>query len=443
MLKDSFCSSPWFHFRINPAGYYVPCRWASEWLPQDGVTDYHIRDYTPVEYMNSQVMCQLRSEFLQGQKPQQCQGCYYEDSHNKVSGRHKQLLKSAIQYSNFEKTLASSPHWADFEYSLNNQGQTVHSLTDIQIDLGNTCNSACIMCNPTYSSKLAVDYKKLTARSPELFPVYAPVKNWADDPVLLDKFVDCLVTIKGIKYIHFLGGEPLYMESFYTICERLIQAGISQDIIIGTTTNGTVYSSRLQKIINNFAEFHLGFSIETLDSVNDYVRYPGRISQIKNNLTLFLADEHRLDGRLQLTLRITPTVLTITRLPALLSFMLENSVIAESCNILSDPACLRLELVPDYIRKNVIRSINELILAYNLEPGDIIINRRRRDLKQQVINNLVFEYRYLLENIQAPQDVEQQRYNLVEFLKSWESIRHNSILDSLPEYEEFLRSYGY
>lgn len=442
-LKDSFCSSPWFHIRINPAGYYQLCRWISEWRPEDGVSEYHVRDYSIKQFMNSMPMREFRMNHLLGMKPKQCAGCYYEDDQGKLSGRNKQLLKSAIKVSEFTKSLCTSPHWQHFEYSLKNQGKTDRLPTDIQIDLGNTCNSACIMCNPTYSSRLASDYKKLTALEPTIFPQYQEVKNWADDPVLLDKFIDDLLEIPGIKYLHFLGGETLYLESFYTICDRLIERGLSQDIIIGTTTNGTIYTDRLLDLINKFKEFHLGFSIETLDSLNDYVRYPSRIDDIKTNLTRFLDLRNQSQNKLQLTLRITPNIFTISRIHHLFDYMIRNKLIAESCNILSDPSCLRIELLPEDIKQQIQKNIDMVIKYHNISISQLVINRRRTDLALDVIENLIYEYKTLLENITAPPDVEQQRSDLVKFVKSFESIRKNTILDSLPEYEEFLRRYGY
>jgi hypothetical protein len=64
-------------------------------------------------------------------------------------------------------------------------------------------------------------------------------------------------------------------------------------------------------------------------------------------------------------------------------------------------------------------------------------------LVRPVISNLIFEYKQLLEAIQVPLDSEQERKNLVKFTKAFEQLHHNNILEHLPEYEEFLRSYGY
>lgn len=440
-LNDNFCSSPWFHIRITPAGYYIPCRWISEWQPGDGQSSHNISNTSIAEFMNSTTMREFRLQQLSGHASAECSGCYYEDQHNKVSGRQKQLLKSAVSLREFDQTFCASPHWKDFSYSYQNQGQTTRMPVDIQIDLGNTCNSSCIMCNPTYSSRLATEYSKLTAIAPKIFPVYSAVNNWADDSKLLNKFIKELLTIDGIKYLHFLGGETLYLAGFYKICHALIAAGKAKDIIVGITTNGTIYSKELADIIGEFKQFHLGVSIETVDSLNDYIRYPSNINQIKTNLHRFL--ELRDATGIQITLRITPSIYSVYRLDQIFEYMLTNNVIAESCNILSDPSCLRIELLPESLRLAAVDKLSKVIERHNLVLKQPIVNRRREDLIRPVIANLIYEYREFLENIKPPANAEQERYDLVEFTRAFERVHNNKILDHLPEYEEFLRSYGY
>jgi hypothetical protein len=392
--------------------------------------------------MNSDIMRDLRTSMLNGVSSEICSSCHYEDSNNKVSGRLKQLLKSAINVTNFDKSFCSSPHWPLFDYSANNQGMSDYPAVDLQIDLGNTCNSACVMCSPTYSSKLATDYTTLNLIDPQLFKKYNTGKNWADDTVLIDKFVNEISTIPNIKYIHFLGGETLYLKSFYSICDKLIELGYSKNISIGTTTNCTVYNTGLERIIREFKHVHLGLSIETFHPMNNYIRYPGDIDQIRDNIERFL--NLRNQTELHLALRITPNILSIYHLDSIFKFMLDNKIVAESCNILYDPSCLRVELLPDNIRREIIVKIDKIIADYQLvESDEIILNRRRDDLVENVISSLIFEYRKFLSTYNHTSDVNEERCNLVKFLKSFETLRNNSILEYLPEYEEFLRSSGY
>ncbi len=438
MLKDTFCSSPWFHLRIDPAGNYLPCRWDTSFTK----SSHNISNTSLSEYMNSDVMNSLRTQLLNGEDPNICGSCRYEDKQHKVSGRRRQLLKSAIDIENFDKTLCGSPQWDQFLYSHNNQGKTYNQPLDLQIDLGNTCNSSCIMCTPTYSSKLYSEYVKMNAIEPLLFKLTGKFSNWADDPALIDKFIRELYLIPSIKYIHFLGGETLYLKSFYDICNQLIANGSAKNISLGTTTNCTIYNSELESIIKGFKHVHLGLSIESLHPINDYIRWPSKMNIILDNIRKFIL--LREQTGLHLSLRITPSIFSIYHIDTIFEFMIENSIIAESCNILQEPSYLRLELLPKNIIEQILDKINIIIDKHNLIPNNqAIINRRREDLINPVIVDVIFEYKYLLETYQAPHDIEKNRYDLVKFIKAFESLHKNNILDYLPEYEKFLRSYGY
>lgn len=438
MLKDTFCSSPWFHIRINPAGNYIPCRWDFSLT----TTNHNIKNTTLSEYLNSDVMRSLRSDLLNGKDPSTCQSCRNEDQHDKVSGRQRQLLKSAISLDNFEKSLCASPHWDQFEYSSENQGYTNNLPVDLQIDLGNTCNSSCIMCYPIYSSRLITDYKKLHKIEPQLFYNPEVIVNWTDDPALVDKFVNELENIPTIEYIHFLGGETLYLKSFYSICNKLIEKGIAKNVSIGTTTNCTIYTPELEHIIKNFKHVHLGLSVEAIHPVNDYVRWPSQVDSVVDVMKRFISLREHTD--LHLSLRITPSILTISHIDTLFDFMIENSIIAESCNLLQDPSCLRIELLPKDLVDIVLDKINKIIKTYDLSrPTQSLVNRRNDTIKNSVIADIIFEYKHLLEIMQEPKDVEEERHKLIKFIKAFESLRNNSILDYLPEYENFLRRYGY
>jgi len=385
-------------------------------------------------------MRSMRSELLAGQRLSGCANCYYSDKFDKLSGRRRQFLKSGINENHFELSLRSSPHYEEFLYSLNNQGHSRMAPVDLQIDLGNTCNGACIMCNPMSSSRLAMDFVKLHKLRPDIF--YEPPlrESWIHNPQLVEKFVNELTAIPDIKYIHFLGGETLFIEEFYTLCESLIQAGIAKDIIIGTTTNGSIYSPRLEKIISEFKEFHLGLSIESVTALNDYIRYPANTDEVLDNFSKFF--NLRNTTGLHTSLRITPNVFTIYELDQLFEYMLENQVMAESCDILADPDCLLVELIPEDIRQEIIDKIDRLIDRHSINKTHIT-NPRRNDLLQSAIADVVVDYRNFVANFVRPDNTEQLRFKLVDFLKSFESLRNNSILDYAPRYTDFLRTYGY
>ena len=385
-------------------------------------------------------MRELRTDLLDGNKPNGCSDCHYQDSFGKLNGRQKQLLKSGIKVDNFAFTARSSPHYQMFLHSQHNSGHSDYHPVDLQIDLGNICNSACIMCDPAASSRLHSDYKKLHNINPTLFKNPSRYNSWTADPALVTRIVDEIVALPNLKYIHFLGGETLYDETFYIICEELIATGKAKNIIVGTTTNGTLYDQRIEDLIKEFEEFHLGISIESVTPLNDYIRYPGKIDVILDNIDKFL--ELRDSSKLYVSLRITPNIFTVNELDLIFEYMIKKNVTAESCNILSSPEMLRMELLPDDIRQEIVNKLDLLTKKYKFQKTDQP-NARRSDIIPAVIANLILEYQQFISTYTVPDNVEKSRQQLVEFVKSFESIRHNSIIDYAPNYEKFLRSYGY
>ena len=130
MLKDSFCSSPWFHLRLTYDGSFEECRWY-----KTKIHDTNLADTAIMEFYNGSRMKSLRQDLLDGKKPVGCETCYYEESFGKLNGRTRQLLKSGIQTNNFPLSARSSPHYKRFLHSYQTQGHSDCYPTDLQIDL--------------------------------------------------------------------------------------------------------------------------------------------------------------------------------------------------------------------------------------------------------------------------------------------------------------------
>ena len=401
-----------------------------------------MRTTSILEFFNSARMNQFRADLLSNQPATECSSCVYEDSYGKVSGRCRQLYRSGISLESFDQDYEQSPHKEMFEYSRTTTGQTLSLPYDLQINLSNVCNNACIMCAPWISTRLRQDYLKLTKTLPDLFPVTNDFDCWADDPVLVEKFVRDLKELPGIEYIHLLGGETLYLESFYTICEALIDEGMAEKIFMGTTTNLTVYSDRLESIIPKFARFHIGLSIESVNPLNDYIRYPAEILGVLETLGRFLSLRDRFPDKIHLTLRFTPNIFSIFYIDEVIQYMCDHHITGESCNIITYPECLRIELLPDNLRVLVIEKIKMVIEKNSLSRAKVV-DARNDKLTISVIASVAFSYVDVLENMAVPLDAEKHRYDLVKFISGFESIRNNSILNYAPEFESFLTAYGY
>lgn len=422
------------------SGRYIPCRWQSAVDP--AVESMNMKTSGIVDFFNSDRMNQFRSDILANRPLKECSSCAYEDSFGKVSGRARQLYRSNISTETFEQDYAVSHHRPMFEYSQANAGGTMSHPYDLQINLSNTCNSACIMCDPMTSSRLNQDYIKLAKMSAPMFYYPKQFKCWADDPVLVEKFIQDLKELPRIDYLHLLGGETLYLDSFYRICDALIDAGMSEKIFLGTTTNLTLYTERLENIVTKFSRFHIGLSIESVNSLNDYIRYPSHIKGVLENLDKFLELRRKFPEKIHLSLRITPNIFSIFYIDEVIQYMCDHDITGESCDILVNPACLRIELMPDNLRLIAIEKLKSVVEKNSLTRTKVV-DARNPELVRAVISTVAFSYVDFLENMTVTESEEKHRFDLVTYLSGFESIRNNSILDYAPEYKTFLTKYGY
>ncbi len=415
--------------KITSSGDYEFCRWQS----QSGGSGpgASIFNTDPWEYFTHS-MAGIRQDMLQGNRINFCSDCYEMERHQKISGRQRQLLKTGITLDHFDASVKSSTFYNEFLTSNDSQGQTNQRPVDWQIDLGNYCNGACIFCDPASSSKLASEYFKLNLIN------QMPPRNWTDDPSAVDRFVKCLVQTSNLRYLHFIGGETLITPAFKIILSRLIAAGISSSVSIGFTTNLMTWDPEINELLIQFKEVNLGVSVECLHPANDYARWPSQITTVQLLLDQWVALGKKHNWLT--SIRITPTLLSIPHLLSIYQYAWNHHLGVESCNFLTDPAVLRMSVLPKHLRQKYADQISNWIAEQNIDIPNAIVNVRDPNLSQQTIIQDAASYVNYLRN--AP-DESSVAPALVEFLKIREASRGNSILEYLPEYEQFLRAAGY
>lgn len=422
-FADTFCSSPWFHMRINNSGHYEYCRWANK---QDRNSQPSIQVESPLQFFQHS-MAPIRQAMLDGTVIPECGECHAMEQHHKVSGRQKQLLKTGVRLDQFRQTMVSSPWLEDF-----NSTEIDLTPQDWQIDLGNYCNSACIFCDPGSSSRLANEYRRIGIIDS------VPKASWCTDPVLLGRFLDSLRASTNIKYLHFIGGETLITPAFRTILELLIAENRNKEITIGFTTNLTVWDPSIVDLLTQFDVVNLGMSIECLHPLNDYVRYGSSISQVTSNMAQWVSVARTHNWYTQL--RITPTLFSVWHLDSIYSYAYANGIAVESCNFLNEPACMRPSVLPKEMRQQVITRLHAQLVEMSDSMESQVVNIRNPDLVHAQIAQDLSSY---ISYLESQADESHRLPDLIQHLQLIERSRNNSILDYLPEYEKLLRASGY
>jgi len=406
--------------RITNNGGMNYCRWSDKNSSQANITDV-----SPVDFFQ-QHMQPIRQTFVDGSAPQSCSECHHMEQHGKISGRQKQLLKVGVRLDRFEKTLASSPWVSTFA-----DANCKQYPQDWQIDLGNHCNSACVFCGPESSSKLASEWKKIG------FIDQLPSMPWTNDPVLLSRFIDTLKQSPHIQYLHFIGGETLVTPAFKKILQTLIDSGLNTTAGIGFTTNLISWDDSVIDLLKQFNTVNLGMSVEAFDPINDYVRWPATVSKVNEIINRWLDLAKQKQWLLQI--RTTPTALSISKLLTVYKFAWEHNITVESCNFLNKPEFMRPSVLPVMYRQKILAEMESWIQDHKQSHETIVNIRDPNVARQQIVQDLQSYVNYLKQEA----DESYRATDLIDFLKKIESNRGNSILDYLPEYEEFFRAAGY
>ena len=402
------------------------CRWANDFS-----RSRKIDQQSPIKFFQED-MSGIRKKMLDGEQISSCGACRTMEKHGKISGRQRQLLRAGIKLDNFEKTMLSSPMFRYFNQSYEQEGKTNLSPIDWQIDLGNHCNSACVYCNPVSSSKLASEFMKLGLIN-EL-----PKSSWVENEQILSSLIEDLDNNDELSFIQFLGGETLITPAFRRILRELDNKGVGQRASIGFTTNLTVWDDEIIDLLRGFHSVNLGMSVDCLHPVNDYIRYPSKINEVEKNLEKWIQEGRKNDWFLQL--RITPNALNVLYIDTIYQYAFDHEVPIESCNFLFDPPFMKISLLDQPMRELAMDRLGKWIESHGGMRDPEIVNTRNMTMaKQQVVEDASSYLRYLK---YEPEETHLMP-DLIEYINKLEKNRNNSILEYAPEYEKFLRSFGY
>jgi len=221
-----YCPLPFTSLSSDPLGRYALC--CESWP-----SPHHCDDMTLSQFKNSDYMKNVQNGFKLDDPlsvpeiKEACHQCKLKEEQGTVSKRQRELQD--LRSNNF------------MELKL----------------IGNICNYACLMCHPLSSSKIAeeqgINYPKYFNHSDE----------WYDD------FKE---VSKDYTYFKFSGGEPFMSPTTKKIINILIDSGRSNDIRLQFNTNGSASKPVLQRLLDNFKDVNICFSIDAWGERNSIIR---------------------------------------------------------------------------------------------------------------------------------------------------------------------------
>jgi MoaA/NifB/PqqE/SkfB family radical SAM enzyme len=149
------------------------------------------------------------------------------------------------------------------------------------------------MCHDLVSSRIASDvvhrtwatdqYGDSKYHNPAVVVRQSDVRRWS----LSKELEDMVLSSRGkTTRLYFIGGEPLLVKEVGDLLRRLVSNGVSKDISIAVVSNGTVRGLWLD-LMSHFKSLELSISIDGYGPLYEYIRYPGKWSTLRENLSLF------------------------------------------------------------------------------------------------------------------------------------------------------------
>jgi pyruvate-formate lyase-activating enzyme len=215
-------------------------------------------------------MCNLRAQFLAGEKPQTCRKCWNEERAGRASKRIHTLDRL--------KHMLPDQDWT----------QDAKPLMFLDLKLGNICNLKCRICGPWSSSQFATEELNFMPREEQKSSHAYQMLRAGAWPRENDQFWSQIDTVLAdIRYIEFTGGEPFMIAEHFAMLQGIVDRGIAHQVEIHYNTNGTQYPEKAHEIWKHFKTVEIAFSIDDLEQRFEYQRTNAVWTEVCDNLERF------------------------------------------------------------------------------------------------------------------------------------------------------------
>ena len=231
--------------------------------------DVYSEDFNVTDAFNSDLHVRIRQNILENKQDESCSRCWQTEDNGAES--YRTIWNSTLAGGYLKGIMLDS---VDEEGIIDKP-----FITFLDFTMGNKCNLVCRMCNLNNSNQWDLESDLLNIEIPWDYPsTTLPV----DEKFMADKFF--MKNFMHLKHINFLGGEPLIVDEHYEFLKKCIKFEVSQNIVLSYTTNLTVIKKELLGLWENFRHISVGVSIDGVEKVNDYIRYPSNWKSIQKNI---------------------------------------------------------------------------------------------------------------------------------------------------------------
>jgi len=285
---NTFCYYPFYQIALkkwDDSGFIDAAPCCNAIRPEnDDPLDLNnkLKKLTHDDVFNSDIMKEVRSNMLRGERHTACTTCWKME----------------------DKGMPSYRLHSDVDYEITTDHLHNPRLTCIDFSFGDNCNLRCRMCQPGLSNKLRIDYKyflknnldssgidgfeldvdndhrkKWKEKGSEHKVISWPTKSMQWDYILDN--VDKLTQIKAA------GGETTITEPFLQFINKCIEVDHAKNMNLHFHTNATKFTDDLLDKLIQFKGLDLNFSIDSFGKNYEYIRYPMKWEALDKSIRNF------------------------------------------------------------------------------------------------------------------------------------------------------------
>jgi len=350
---NDFCTAPWTHTYISPQGERRLCCASRE--PAQNFRQYidtaggdgEFRPLALDEWWNSEHVRQVRTKWLSGVVPEECEVC------------DKKLLNTSVYRDYFGHLFGHLRE--DIINSTAEDGSTTMAPISWDYRYSNVCNFKCRMCGDMLSSAWEIEVQKN-----QLVDLTNPKNNWMrpENRHAIRNFTKntvipefhAAIENKSVREIYWVGGEPLLYDEHWEFMNRIVELGYADQVRIRYNTNLSHINDKrgnLYQLLDNFPHWEICASLDATGAIGEYVRtgldYDTFVGNIREGIKhQRRPSQIRLDHTL--TLPGMASVGSIVALGADLNIgILSKVVFAFSPNILMSPLAMPRHILEPWI----------------------------------------------------------------------------------------------
>lgn len=436
-VQDSkaFCMMPFMCLHNMSNGLMKMCCITESPIVDDFGQTLFIGNQPIEEVWNSNFIKSARKKMLNDESISPCDSCY------KIEKTGGKSLRQSYNEQFFDV-------FKEYVDEANNNDGNIHSFPPfIELRSGNTCNSACRMCNTNDSSLIykenthihhtlnhkindpdTVHYGYLGLGDPE-HVIFGSNKDKMRTRVLdLDTHYDEIIkNITSIKVLTLSGGEPFLLDKTIVLLEEIAAKNPSMTLYINT--NGSILTDKIITALKKIKEVRICISIDGYGSVQEYIRYPLKWNKIEKNIIRL--NQHR-DIGFFINFNVTVQAYNIFNLKEILAELIVkypgNHV---NLSILTNPDYFCIQNLPPKAK--------DLAYQRNLDAIKVLDEYKvteewHKPSKDQVIGQLRDINSYMI----AEEYDEELFKRLKANVKIYDYYRKQNIEDYIPDWKEFL-----